>query len=646
MTYFKYVERDVKDQINWAEVGKGVTDMLKAETVARENEKQKIKDKSRAFGEQLSNSPTGDYDAGNTFIGDFSNGMQEYRLLQDRLLQSGELNLRDYTRNRQNNTSGTTQMFDLAKEYQAEYKEKMARWDGDESSFREVWEMEQAEGLANLRNVGGFINPTNGVVSIAKRLEGGGMSDNPNDFATVPELRSRLKQKYDRFDLNAFADASADSLGEIENSVVQYASEGNLNTIVTEINAMKGDYTDEQKDFVATYTEWEDAEANIVLGNANKVSSVLTDRGKKAPNGKAYTFTYSKDEFDTQGEGGNLIYLDRDAKSGAISGKPLFTKAQEEDVKDTVKMAIRARIDQKSTTKGAGTTPFEPTSKVDQDNVEDQQVSVVNNFAKLYYGTKEEKLAAANALRGFNPNIGEIKLTGDGLGIQIDFNDGRDSETITFGEDQRAFVEAGMNFALPDKNKIADINQVVTRGSISFDSPLLSGTEYSFSSKGQGEVKLPFDQAFKQNEGAKLKPATVVSKAGAAITKEEETAAATELKSQISQLPGLDKVTVREFNVGRGLVVTIPAKGKGSSAVKKQRFDIDLKDATKAKEELEKVYKILLNLSLQQQNILLDEEAKDRYVGDYGTGPETRNDANQNTTPPPNNPPPRPPGQQ
>ena len=73
MTYFKYVERDVKDQINWAEVGKGVTDMLKAETVARENEKQKIKDRSRAFGEQLSNSPTGDYDAGNTFIGDFSN---------------------------------------------------------------------------------------------------------------------------------------------------------------------------------------------------------------------------------------------------------------------------------------------------------------------------------------------------------------------------------------------------------------------------------------------------------------------------------------------------------------------------------------------------------------------------------------------
>tara|TARA_B100001057_G_scaffold193888_1_gene194725 strand:- start:1987 stop:3918 length:1932 start_codon:yes stop_codon:yes gene_type:complete len=639
MTYFKYVERDVKDQINWAEVGKGVTDMLKAETVARENEKQKIKDRSRAFGEQLSNSPTGDYDAGNTFIGDFSNGMQEYRLLQDRLLQSGELNLRDYTRNRQNNTSGTTQMFDLAKEYQAEYAEKMKRWDGDESSFREVWEMEQAEGLANLRNVGGFINPTNGVVSIAKRLEGGGMSDNPNDFATVPELRSRLKQKYNRFDLNAFADASADSLGEIENSVVQYASEGNLNTIVTEVNAMKGDYTDEQKAFVATYNEWEDAEANIVLGNANKVSSVLTDRGKKAPNGKAYTFTYSKDEFDTQGEGGNLIYLDRDAKSGAISGKPLFTKAQEEDVKDTVKMAIRARIDQKSTTKGAGTTPFKPQNKVTQENTEDLQVNVVNNFAKLYYGTAEEKLAAANSLRGFNPNVGEIRMSDDGLGIQIDFNDGRDSEIITFGDDQRAFVESGMNFVLPDKDKISNLGDVAGRANMNFDKPVLSGTDYNFSSKGQGEVKLPFDQAFKQNEGAKLKSATVVSKAGAAITKEEETAAVTELKSQISQLPGLDKVTVREFNVGRGLVITIPAKGKGSSAVKKQRFDIDLKDANKAQTELDKVYEILLNLSLQQQNILLSPEQQKQYVNDYGTGKEAPPNPNPDPKPKPPKPP-------
>lgn len=654
MTYFKYVERDVKDQINWAEVGKGVTDMLKAETIARENEKAAIAERSRKFGEQLSNAPTGDYDAGNTFIGDYSNGMQEYRLLQDRLLQTGELSLRDYTRNRQNNTSGTTQMFDLAKEYQAEYTEKMKRWDGDESSFREVWEMEQTEGLANLRNVGAYINPTNGVVSIGKRDSStGDISSNPSDFATVPELRSRLKQKYDRFDLNGFADASADSLGEIENSTVFRANEGQLNTIVTEVNAMKGNYTDEEKAFVATYNEWEDAEADIVLGNKNKVSSVLTDRGKKAPNGKAYTFTYNQEEFENQPEDGNLIFLAREEVKmkdgtivdGVIAGTPVFTKQQEEDVKNTVKMAIRARIDQKRTTKSAGSTPFEPPANQARGDSEDLQVSVVNNFAKLYYGTKEEKLAAANALRGFNPNVGEIRLSDDGEGIVIDFNDGRDSETILFGEDQRAFVESGMNFALPDKNKIADINEVISRGNVNFDKPLLKGTDYAFSSKGQGEVKLPFEEAFKQNEGAKFDLVTLTKDAGAAISEAQEEAAESELKKQISALPGLEKVSVRDFNVGMGLVVTVPANNEAGTP--RKRFDIDLSDATKAKEELEKVKEFLVNLSFNQQNFLLDEDAKDRYTDDFGKRKEKpTNQTNQNTPPPnTNNPPPRPPGQ-
>ena len=129
-TYYKYVERSVDDQINWAEVGKNMSDMLKQEAAAREAKKAEIDEKSRQFGTKLSNAPTGDYDAGNTFAAEYANGMQQYRLMQDRMLKNGTLSLRDYARNRANSTDGTTQMFDLAKEYQAEYSEKMKRWEG------------------------------------------------------------------------------------------------------------------------------------------------------------------------------------------------------------------------------------------------------------------------------------------------------------------------------------------------------------------------------------------------------------------------------------------------------------------------------------------------------------------------------------
>ena len=67
MTYFKYVERNAEDQINWAEVGKNMSDMLRDEAAAREQKKAALEQDSREYGEILSNNPTGNYDASNTF---------------------------------------------------------------------------------------------------------------------------------------------------------------------------------------------------------------------------------------------------------------------------------------------------------------------------------------------------------------------------------------------------------------------------------------------------------------------------------------------------------------------------------------------------------------------------------------------------
>ena len=111
------------------------------------------------------------------------------------------------------------------------------------------------------------------------------------------------------------------------------------------------------------------------------------------------------------------------------------------------------------------------------------------------------------------------------------------------------------------------------------------------------------------------------------------------MKKQISSLPGLDNVTVREFRQGRGLVIKIPARGKGRSAVKEQRFDIDLKDATKANEELKKVREFLVNMSLNKQKILMTPEEEQQYVTDYGTGKEKATNPNPDPKPKPPKPP-------
>ena len=66
--------------------------------------------------------------------------------------------------------------------------------------------MEQAEGLANLREVEAYINPTNGVVSLGKKVQvtknvngknvtTTTLSKDPNDVVTAMSLRDRIRQK-------------------------------------------------------------------------------------------------------------------------------------------------------------------------------------------------------------------------------------------------------------------------------------------------------------------------------------------------------------------------------------------------------------------------------------------------------------------
>jgi len=52
-TYYKYAERSADSQINWAEVGKNMSDMLKEETRIREEKKAAIDAASREFGQTL-----------------------------------------------------------------------------------------------------------------------------------------------------------------------------------------------------------------------------------------------------------------------------------------------------------------------------------------------------------------------------------------------------------------------------------------------------------------------------------------------------------------------------------------------------------------------------------------------------------------
>jgi hypothetical protein len=83
----------------------------------------------------------------------------------------------------------------------------------------------------------------------------------------------------------------------------------------------------------------------------------------------------------------------------------------------------------------------------------------------------------------------------------------------------------------------------------------------------------------------------------------------------VGSIPMGDKIKITEKGTGRGIVVQIP-QATGSRF---DKYTIDLKQGTSAKQELNEIVKLIINYSLGKQRVLLDQDGKDSYVADYGT---------------------------
>ena len=623
MTYFKYAERQVDTQINWAEIGKSLSDTLKAEATAREAKKEAIDQASREFAQTLANAPTGLYEAGNQFASNIANDASAYRLMTDRLLKSGQLKLKDYTAGRQNINDDVSTLFDLAQEYQDEYKVKMDRWKAGKSAYREVFQMEQAEGLANIRDVKGYINPATGNVSLGKMVKNPTtgvmeMSKNPNDRATVNELRNRLKSQYDRYDVNEAAAQRVEVLGVIEESIIQYAGEGSLNTIITKIDAKQGNYAldKDAQQFVADYKAWEDLQVESMMDIPYHIESVLTDMKNVAPNGEQYTFTYDREEFEAQGEDGNLIFLDT---SKDANGTPEFNERQRKAVEESMRIAIRAQIDVKKQAKAAGMTPYEPEAKREAEDQLQADADALTEIAKLWYGDKNAGMSALSFLSGLdrNKDFYNYDRTKEGLKLYFTDENGKESYVdLTFNnaDGSQMTQEEFIKSAASRLGGVTNVDEALKKSKYKKDAKF---NESSYSFKIKSDKRLGFDEAFDKNEAPKLNAQKVLVNTGAAITGQQEDAAVQAMQSQIGQIPGANKITTRAYSSlarGRGLVITLP----GSKNTPAKTYYVELSNKDKAATQYEEVKQAIVAYARNQQSFLLDDKGKESYIDQYG----------------------------
>jgi hypothetical protein len=388
-SYISYAEKQAASQINWAEISKNLSDTLYKEAEIRQEKKDAIDKATREFGQKLNDAPTGEYRNGSEWILNYANSASEMRLIQDRLLKSGQLSLRDYNIGRQNLVDGTNNLFTLMDEYQTEYSKKMKDYQEGKISGATLDIMEATEGMANLTTTEAYINPTSFNVNLATMKKNkDGVFEMDGNFVSIPELRNRIKMDVKKYDINTNARNEASKLGKASVTEIQRIKNARGLISITQITdpRNKDVLSKEDSDLIGQYEEWEKNTVASIIQNDFNLLSIVRD-------GLAgdYKVTFDKEEFKSNK---NTIYMNTES-GGAIV--PEFHPEQKAAAEELLKEQIRNYIDQD--TKVQVVTEQAPQRPVrDSGSGAGKGMSSLENWAMFGTGTAQQKAQAKSAL--------------------------------------------------------------------------------------------------------------------------------------------------------------------------------------------------------------------------------------------------------
>jgi hypothetical protein len=473
-TYYKYAEREADSQVNWAEIGRNMSDMLLNEAKVREEKKAAIDQASRDYAAELAKYPTGQSESARGMALKFSEDASQFMLMQDKLLKSGQLKLGDYTVTRQNILDDTETAFTLLNDYQNRYAIKMDRYKQGISQKYELEAMERIEGFGNFADSGMYIDPTTGKVTMSmKEYDSNSglyvMSKDPGKRASIPSVRGMLEGQWDKYDPNKSLDAIKASIGENIQTVRQVGKKGKLGEIKsitdvlaetreeaavqadlkakeTQITALAGknDKTSlakkkkleaevagikqelEASKAIFSFSEFETDRINMELENPWNRLSLMTDNMGKAPNDKPYKFVY----YDN----GNLDeseILMEPTLDGGNSYQPKFTEKQLEQTTEFMRTQLRARYDykeQRQTVQDYSPKEWTPEYYLNRGDNKKMGADLLTQWQKLYSATTaQDKRAAANSLLGnaaaMQAGLLDIDMS-DGKNVVLKYNNG------------------------------------------------------------------------------------------------------------------------------------------------------------------------------------------------------------------------------
>jgi hypothetical protein len=516
-TYYKYAERNAESQVNWAEIGKNMTDMLQQEDNIREQKKSAINEATRKYAEELSNAPQGQHVGAREEALRFADDASKYMLMQDRLLKSGQLNPKDYMIARQNLTDGTKKAFSSMKGFQENYGKLMERARTDVSSAIELKRLAKVESYGNFRDSGFFIDAPTGSVNVGLKeyQDIGGqkvMALKSGSTRGMQYIDGAIYGQIDKFKYLDPLKKLADTYGKDIRATIDPATLSKIGTIksVDDITKRKDIDPVTQKILFDFMSSAKNA-INGIIETENKRGSLLVDT-------MGYEWT---DDPEEAKKNPKMILEVVDPNTGR--GELTFTEAQKQASDDFMLQQLLGMINREEEVKTIGQVQLQerraPTGPEIEKGASDQEkMAAAGYWNTIYTGkTLADKQAAADILLR-TPIAFKNGLTGIDVGtdntISLTYMDPIQNNTIKFTDNNNNPIPLDQFAALGvELHGVVDRNKAVRAG-------------------GGGGAFVPITgniSAKKQGRSAAVKPITVPL---AAITQSSQNAI-TAIKSSL-----------------------------------------------------------------------------------------------------------------
>lgn len=307
-TYYKYAERSADSQVNWAEVGKGISDMLSEEIKLREEKKAAYEEAYRLDMEKLADAPQGKWQDGNATVNNFAHDMMAQQLIDNKLLKSGMMKERDYTLRNNNYRSQTDTVFELQKILQAERESTIDLFQKRELQALNISNMADVEAYTDFANSKIDIDPYAANINMSiyeTKMVDGKEVRVVKKTSPVNVLKGQLLQKVPAFKLDAAVTKDVESLAVDADFIYDAATTSGAGSITKLIGygAIAGEYAKKDKDGKPLYPKFADSvgkmrdaitqTVNKYFSNPYNISSVLTEN---TGNYDSDSYTWDKDE--------------------------------------------------------------------------------------------------------------------------------------------------------------------------------------------------------------------------------------------------------------------------------------------------------------------------------------------------------------